>query len=234
MPAYDVSAGHKVIALVQGFASYLYGGWPLITANTRFLITSVQATLTAATITGAVVEGNIPVVGALITVAQVQSNSGLFQIKGAAITAVSINATTGIGTISYTYTGTTFGPDSSPAAAGLATIVQPETSETNAIGFSIPCTMPVQDPKTDSARTVSVVIAFPSLPTTCTVFLQWAISDQNSEYENFSSTPIATVSGGAVTTGPGAQYSLNMARFYRLNVATLTGGPGTIIGKILV
>jgi|SRR5271170_3199849 len=247
MPYYDKLGNHKVAALVQGFPTYLFGGWGpsnpagggLIVAPTRFLITQVQAALTVATITGAVIEGNIPTVPAagqpasLISVRQTQSNGGLFNVSGVAITAVSINPATGVGTISFTYTGTTFGPDNSALAAGIAVINVPETAEAIVAGASIPCTMPVQDPKTDSARTVSVVCGFPTLPTAVSVALQWAILDIDSEYENFGTTNVATVAGSAITVGPGQQFALNQARFYRLNISGLTGS-GTITGKALV
>lgn len=246
MPSYDkASAFHKVIALVQGFPAYLFGGWGtpspagagLILAPTRFLITQVQLTTNVATITGQIIEGNIPTVPAtnqpqsLISVRQTSSNGGLFNVSGVAISAVNINATTGIGTISFPLVNANIGatPD-----AGIAVINQPETAENLVNGASISCTMPVQDPKTDSARTVSVVVAFPSLPTTATVDLQWAVQDQDSEFTKFG-TSVAVVTGGAVSQGPSQQFSLNMSRFYRLNVSGVTGGTNpSITAKILV
>lgn len=227
MPAYDKSGFHVVRALVQGVPLYLFGSWPISVAPTRFLITQVSAALTVATITGAVIEGNIPVVGALISIRQTSSNGGLFNVTNAAITAVAINSTTGIGTIQFTYGGTTFGPDSSPAAAGLAIIPQPEVGETLVAGASIACTMPVQDPKTDSARTISVALGFPTPPTSVTVDLQAAIFDQDSEYTK-QGTSITTTNAPVV-----AEFTLNTARFYRFNVSNLVGS-GTIIAKILV
>jgi hypothetical protein len=246
MPAYSKAAGHKVIALVQGFPAYLFGGWGpsspagggLIVAPTRFLISQVQIATNVATITGTVIEGNIPTVPAanqpasLISITQTQTGGGEFNVTAVAITAVSINASTGIGTITFPLTGSNIGP---VADAGIAIIAQPEYGDALVNGASIPCTMPVQDPKTDSARTVSVVCSFPSLPTAATVNLQWAIMDIDSEYENFGTTAVATVAGGAVTVGPGLQFSLNMSRFYRLNATGVSGGTNpTIIGKILV
>lgn len=228
MPSYDKSGSHVVKALVQGVPNYLFGSWPMTVAPTRFLITQVQAALTVATITGSIIEGNVPTVGSLITVKGVQSNGGLFNVTAVAISAVSINASTGVGTISYTYTGTTFGPDNSPAAAGLATVPQPEVGETLVAGASIPCTLPVQDPKTDSARTITVAISFPTAPTTVTVDLQAAIFDIDSEYTKQGTSIVSATNVGNV-----AQFTLNTARFYRFNTSALTGS-GTIVGKILV
>ena len=244
MPYYNKAAGHKVVALVQGFPAYLFGGWGpsspagggLIVAPTRFLINTVAITSNVATITGTVIEGNIPTVPAtqqpqsLISITQTQSNAGLFNVTAIAITAVNINSSTGIGTISFALTNANI---AATADAGIAIIAQPEFGDVCQNGSSVPCTMPVQDPKTDSARTVSVVVAFPSLPTTATVILQGAIMDIDSEFASLGN--VATVSGGAITAGPNAQFTLNQMRFYRLNVASVTGGTNpTIIGKVLV
>jgi len=228
MPAYTSAANHKVISLVQGFPTYLFGGWPLTTPATRFLISQVQITSDVATITGTIVEGNIPTVGQLITVQQVQSDGGVFNVTAVAITAVSINLATGQGTISFALTQANYGPDATPNAAGLALVFQSETSETLAAQASVPCTLPIQDPKTDSARTVTAAVSFPSAPTAVTVNLQMALMDIDSEYVNVSSTPIVS----ATNVGNVAQYSLNTARFYRFKNTSLTG-TGTIIAKLM-
>lgn len=229
---------------MQGFPAYLFGGLGtpspygagLILAPTRFLITQVQLTTNVATITGQVIEGNIPTVPAanqpssLISIRQTSSNGGLFNVSGVAISAVTINASTGIGTISFPLTNANIG---ATADAGIAVINQPETAEALVNGASVSCTLPVQDPKTDSARTVSVVISFPSLPTTATVDLQGAILDIDSEYSKLGN--VATVTGGAISAGPLAEFQLNQVRFYRLNVSNVSGGTNpSIVGKILV
>lgn len=244
MPAYDKLGNHKVLALVQGFPTYLFGGWgpsspygsALIKAPTRFLITQVQLTTNVATITGTVIEGDIPTVPAanqpasLISVRQTSSNAGLFNVSGVAISAVSINLNTGVGTISFPLTNANIG---ATADAGIAVINQPETADALVNGASVPCTMPVQDPKTDSSRTINVVVAFPSLPTTATVVFQAAQLDQDPEY--FTIGTVATVSAGAISQGPSQQFQLNQARFFRLNVSGVTGGTNpSITGKVLV
>lgn len=228
MPFYDSGAGHKVLSLVQGVPSYLLGSWPMDAAPTRFLITQVSLTTNVATITGSVIEGDIPAVGSLISIRGTQASGGVFNVSGVAIASVTINASTGIGTITFPLTNANIG---NTADAGIAVIPKPEVGDTLANGASIPCTMPVQDPKTDSARTLSAMIGFPTLPTAAVVDLQWAIYDQPSEYEKIGN--VATVSAGAITAGPGQQFTLTQARFYRLNISGLTGA-GTIVGKVLV
>ena len=234
MPAYDKTPGARVIALVAGFPSYFFGSWGtsnisgttvkglgLITAPTKFLINNVQLTTNVATITGAVIEGEIPIVGALITVRQTQTSSGLFNVTTIAITAVSINASTGIGTISYALTNANIG---STPDAGVAFIPQIENTETIANGASIPITIPVQDPKTDAARTISFLSEFPSgLPTAATVDLQTALLNQDSEYTKFAN--LFTIAASAISAGSlNPQLTLNQARFYRLNVSGVSAG----------
>ena len=244
MPSYTKAGSHPVRALVAGFPTYLWGGWGpaspagsgLITAPTRFLINQVQLTTNVATITGTVIEGNIPTVPAagqpssLITVTGTQTSAGVFNVTAVAIASVTIALGTGQGTITYPLTNANIG---ATVDAGIAVIPLPETAEALANGASVPCTMPVQDPKTDSARTINAVVAFPSLPTTATVTLQGAQFDQDSEYQDLGT--VATVAGGGVTAGPSAQFTLNQARFYRFNVSNVAGGSSpTIIARLLV
>src|ERR1700677_1795031 len=235
MPAYSKVPGHLVSLLVEGVPQYLFGGCPLGKSPPKFLVSQVALTTNVATVTGTVIEGEIPTVPAagqpssLISIVGTSSNGGAFNVTAVAVTAVSITASTGAGTISFALTHANV---SATADAGMAYIPQPETAETLVAGASVPITIPVQDPRTDSARTVDVVVSFPTLPTGATVNLQWAIFDQDSEYANVSTTPVAVVAGSSITGGPSAQYTLNSARFYRLNVSGLTGS-GTIIGKVL-
>lgn len=233
MPSYTKAAGHPVKAVVAGFSTYLFGNWQLDVAPTRFLINNVAITSNVATITGTVIEGNIPTVpsagqpSSLISISGTQTSSGVFNVSGVAISAVSINATTGIGTISFPLTNANI---TAVADAGVAIIPVPETADAlTANGASIPCTVPVQDPKTDGARTINCVCEFPSIPTAVTIKLQGAQYDQDSEYADIGT--VATVAASAVTQSF-AQFTLNMAKFYRFNASGISG-TGTIIGKIL-
>jgi len=196
----------------------------------------VQIASSVATITGAIIEGNVPTVPAAnqpaqtISIVGTQQGGGEFNVVNVAVSTVSISLSTGIGTITFPLTGSNIGP---LADAGIAYLPQPETAEALVAGASVSCTMPVQDPKTDSARTINIVTEFPSLPTTATVVLQGAQFDQDSEY--FTLGTVATIAGGAITQGPSSQFTLNQARFYRLNVSNVTGGTNpSIIGRVLV
>jgi hypothetical protein len=231
MPYYSTHSDRRPPKLlVAGLPSYFFGSWAQETAPTRFWVNLVSLTSNVATVTGAVVEGNIPSIGSLISIDGTQSNGGIFNVQEVAITAVNINATTGQGTISFALTSGNVG---ATADAGLAIIPQPEVPETVQNGASIPVTIPFNDPRTAGDRTVTVTCTFPAMPTALNVQLQTALMDQDSQYQEFESTGeanVVTISGGAVTQYS-TQFTFQMSRFYRLALSGLTGA-GTIVAKI--
>src|ERR1700677_2222571 len=109
MPAYNKSPFADIPRkLIPGQPVYLLGSWPKTIAPTRFQVSAVAATSsTAAVYTVTINEGNIPVVGALLTVKGTATQSGAFNVTNAVISAVSITASTGQGTITVTTTGLT-------------------------------------------------------------------------------------------------------------------------------
>lgn len=227
---YDTSSARRPPKLlVAGLPTYMFGSWAQEKAPTRMWISQVALTSNVATVTGQIVEGDVPIVGANIYINGTQSNSGIFNVQGVAITAVSINAA-GAGTVSFALTHADV---SATADAGLAIVPQPEVAETIANGSSIPVTIPFNDPRTAGDRTVTVTVSFPTIPTACNIILQTALMDDDSQYAAFESTGEANV----VTVAAGArsqyqtQFSLQMSRFYRLNISSLSG-TGTLIAKI--
>ena len=235
MPSYQNNPfAPAPILLTAGWPSYLFGNLPTDIAPTRFQVTNVALTSNVATITGYVQEGNIPAVGSLISIRGVQAASGAFNVSGVAIASVSINATTGIGTITFALTNANV---TSVAAAGLAIVPQSLVFDALANGASIPCVPPINDPLCDSARTFTVQTYFGSLPTAATVTLQGSSTNNDADYQNLTavggSTAAATVAGGAVTLSQ-AQYTLTNERFLRLIVSGVTGGTSpTIAASIL-
>jgi hypothetical protein len=227
MPYYDDSPFKTPPKLlVAQWPTYLLGSFPADVAPTRFQIADVALASNVATVTGTVIEGNIPAVGSLISIRGTQSGSGEFNVTNAAITAVSINATSGQGTISFALTGANL---SITADSGLAIIPQPEAGEAIANGASVAAASPFNDSKTDGARTYQAQITFPTIPTACTVALQISEVDQDSQYSTVGT--VATVSGGAVTQSQ-AQFTLTTARFLRFLVSGLSG-TGTVAAKLL-
>lgn len=227
MPQYDNSPFKKAPKLlVAQWPTYLFGSWPADVAPTRFQVSSVALATDVATVTGTVIEGNIPTVGSLISIRGTQTSSGLFNVTNVPVTAVSIALATGQGTISFDLTGSNVAttPD-----AGLAILPQPEVPETLVAGSSIPAAAPFNDSKTDGARTFLASCTFPTIPTAATVTLQASEFDSDSQY--YSLGTVATVASGAVTQSS-AQFTLTTARFLRFNVSGLTG-TGTIVAKLL-
>jgi hypothetical protein len=220
--------GPSPVSLTSDRPEYLLGGFADTVAPTRFQITEIAVASDVVTATGYVRAGNIPTAGSLISVQGTASDSGAANVTNVVISAVSIDATTGIGTITYPATA---GNQSTTADSGLAIVPQPITYEALANGSSKAAATPNNDPNTDGARTFQAQVFFGSLPTTATVTLQAATVDQDSAYQNLGT--VATVVGGAVTLSA-AQYQLTMARFLRFNVSGVTGGTSPTIAAIVL
>src|SRR5690348_688057 len=138
MPYYDLHTYKRPTALLTaGIPTYFFGSWPMDKSPTKMRVTNVALATNVATVTGTIFEGDVPVVGALIYIDGTQTASGAFNVQGVALTAVSISATTGQGTVSFALTHADVG---SAADSGLAIIPQPETAETIANGASVPVT----------------------------------------------------------------------------------------------
>lgn len=234
MALYDSTPNHNVQTLVPGFASYLFGSWPVDIAPTRFVITQVSLASNVATITGTVVEGNIPAVGALITVRGSATGAGEFNVTNVAISAVSINATTGQGTISYPLAAANV---AATADGGTATAPQPEIFD--AFSFSgnggrwasIPVAPPVNTPSMIPGRTMTLIINTPANTLTGTVVanLQMALMDQDSEYQNVGTSISIPTTAQVIAQ----EYTLQLGKFYRVQISGVTGGAATVCAKLL-
>ena len=224
MPNYVDSPNNTALLVQEGTATYLFGSYNAHQANTRMLISNSALTSNVATITVQIVEGEIPTVGSLITVTQTQAGTGGMNVNRAAITAVSITAATGQGTISYADTHANI---TSVADTGTAVAEVPEVAETLANGNSIACQF--QAPKGDSQFTVPLAVTFPTLPTAASVDLQAALHNVNAEFTKVAT--VVTVAASAYTAGPFAQVTLQRGYFYRFAVSGVSG-TGTIVAKI--
>ena len=224
MPAYD-KFSHNVRTAFMGHAVYLFGGLNADVSDCIMQVTQVSGNGTTATLSVTVRAGNIPVVGNLVTVRGL-ANSG-FNTTATALSAVSINAGSGVGTISYA-NATNLG---ATVDAGRAVVPLQETTEALANGASIAAAVLVNDPQTNSARTATFVVNTPAntITGTVTAQLQEAITDQDSEYQNVG----ASISIPTTAQVKLQSITLQNGRFYRLLIAGVTGGAGTIVAKIL-
>jgi hypothetical protein len=215
---YNLSAFAPTPVLLQADKpEYLYGSYSDTTAPSRLTVTNVALTSDVATLTVQVREGNIPTVGSLISVIGTQSTSGLFNVSNVDITAVSINATSGAGTVSFALTHADV---TSAANSGQALVPVPIVGEAIQAGSSAPATSPYNDPNTDGARTYTAQVYFQTIPTAVTVTLQAAQFDNDADYQSLGT--VATVAAGAVTLSQ-AQFQLENNRFLRFATSGLTG-----------
>lgn len=233
MPSYQSTLVNLVRGVPEaspGLPVYLFGGRDYKVAPTKMNITNVALTSNVATLTVAVIEGNLPIVGQLVSTSGV-SNSVFNNLTNKSITAVSFTNTPedGKGTISFALTHADV---VSAAATGRAVAFVAETTDALANGASLQVSLGF-NVNPENGRTVRTDVNFPSLPTSVTVKLQGAAIDEDSQYVDIAT--VATVAGSAQTAGPGVMTTGVLAPFLRLNVSSATGGTNpTIIGKITV
>lgn len=219
MPAYQASpAGNAPVQLLlPNTPGYAYGS-KAAGPTCLLQITNVALTGNVATITVLVREGAIPIVGALITIKGTANAAGAFNITNSAITAVSIDSSTGIGTITFALTHADV---VSAAASGQGYVPVPEVAETLAVGKSKQFAI--------NGYGVSWAYTCPSAPDTLAIQLEGAINDIDAEY-----TLIGT--SQTTTTGYNEIFATlpELVQFVRLHVTATSGGTlPTIIGKIL-
>lgn len=229
MPSYSNSAFKPMpVLLTAGMPEYLFGSFSYDKAPTKMIVTNSALTTNVATLTVTVIEGDIPAVGDFVTVVGTSNGAGALNVTHVALTAVTITASTGQGTISFALTHANI---TSAADSGLAKTLPAETSEAIANGSSVSVVLPFNNPNTNGARTVVLALNTPANTLTGTVVfnLQESLRDEDSEFANIG-TSISVPTTATVTT---KEYTLTAGRFYRGNVSGITGGAGTIIAKIM-
>ncbi len=240
MPTMNTSAFAPLPEVVlPGKPAYIYGSLATDTQDTLLQVTNVAATGGTATVSVYVRAGNIPVVGNLISIAGTQASSGLFNVSSAPLTNVTINATTGIGTVQFALVGTV----GSVADSGQALVPIQEVPETLAANTSVPVYVPSQEPNDMGTKSITTAVTFPTMPTTATVNLYSAINLPKNLPGSAGSEwtldgVVATVAASAQTVGPlftydtGANTAALAGRFFCLQVTGVTGS-GTITAKLI-
>jgi hypothetical protein len=229
MPSYQISAfKSSPVLMVGGQNVWLFGGFNDAVSPTKMSISQVAVASNVVTLTVQVTSGVIPAVGSLISVQGTTTDSGVANVSAVAITAVSISASTGAGTVSYAATGSN---QSATADSGIALVPTPITLEALANGSSAPAASAENDPSENDERSYMAQAFFGSLPTTATVTLQASLIDQDSAYQNVGT--VATVVGGSVTQNSMVFANANF-RFLRFNVSGVTGGSSPTIAAALL
>lgn len=227
MPAYQTTPFKPVPELlVAGRPSYVFGSFNDRTGPTLGNVISNASVGTLATLIFQITSGNIPIVGSLITVVGC-ANSANFNVTNATVLSVS---TTASGVCTVTYNITTLS-QATTTDGGQVIIPQPEIGEAIANGASVPVAKVFNNAAVDQSEILMVAVSFPVIPKACTVILQEALVDLDSEYSNIA--VVVTVANSTVAGSVVFPTSIQVAgRFYRLYVEGLQG-TGTIVGKIL-
>jgi hypothetical protein len=230
MPLYSTSAFAPLPEVaIPGKPVYFYGALNTDTDDTYLRVTNVALASNVATVTGTIYRGNIPAVGSLISIQGTKTSSGLFNVSGVALTAVSVAAATGVGTFTFALTGSDV---SATADAGMGIVPIAETAETAADGTSVAIYVPSNELRDLGEKSITVATTFPSLPTAATVTLYAAINNNPDEYTSMG--VVATVAAGAQTVGPLITFTTPAGRFFRLVASAVSGGTNpTMIAKMV-
>jgi hypothetical protein len=218
-PAYQASPFPQRSSLIPGVIGFSFGSFNTHDPGSRFQITSVAINgSNVATIAVELLEGFIPTVGSLISIqgTQTATSGGApnFNVTNVAIASVSINANTGIGTITFALVSNTIAttPD-----AGEALVPPPIVLEALPVTATAGKQFAVSPATNASAnqRGVSWFTIFSGSPSTVTINLQGADVDQDSAY--------TTIDSSSVATGESRSLSDVNYAFYRIQAAS-TGG----------
>lgn len=237
MPVYQTTPFKASPALaVAGTPQYLFGSYNDKTGPTSGIVISDSAVTTTGTVTFQILSGNIPVVGALISVVGTANGGGNFNVTNASIATV-VCTDAGICTVTYTITSSTVAantPDN-----GHVIVPQPEVGETVAAASkSVPVARPYNNPEIQEGQALTAVLNLGAGLSAVTATLEGADFDFDSEYttiHTFAASGTSSFQSGqdvvaAGTANPGGANTLNY-RFYRFNLSALTGS-GKVIGKI--
>jgi hypothetical protein len=226
MPVYTNSPNNPARLLMKGVPAYLFGSFSTLVGATNGYVTNVALTSNVATVTIQILGGPMPAIGNYVSIIGSASTSGLFNVNRAVITGVTINASTGAGTITFALTHANV---VSAADVGSVVIEPAEVGETvsGSVNSVAVC---VQAPEGDSQFTLPVAITGASGITAMTATLQAAIRDIDSEYTN--TTTVVTKTGASTyTAGPVVQATLQRGYFYRVAITGVTGS-GLVVAKI--
>ncbi len=227
MPAYINSPFQRPILLMKGVASYVIGSFSQQVGNSRFYLTNSALTTNVATVTVQQVLGPLPKVGDLISVINSTAGSAALNVNRAVLTAVTINSSTGAGTMTFALTNANI---TSVADAGTVITEPAEVGETiTSAGYtSIPVV--VQAPEGDSQFTLPFSVTSGTGVTALTATLQRALKSSSNEWTN--TTIVVTKTGASTyTAGPVVEATLERAYLYRIVLSGVTG-TDTCVAKI--
>ena len=216
MPGYIVQPAPNYFppSLLIGDTLYLFGSLNAKAPTTRMMVTAASVTADVVTLYVTIVEGRIPVAGALVTVIATTLNSGGLNVENVAIASVTINATTGVGTITYAATTANL---AKTADVGYALVPQSEIAEAVIVGEPSICFALPIGPFTAPPPSLTFEGSFSGAPGTFELDIQEADTDVDANYITPSN---AAYTINAVVTGNVWRVDLSPAagKFCRLKV----------------
>lgn len=222
MTLYSSSPFAPVTLLQPGKPEYVWGSFNDRVPNTRLQVSNVALTTNVATLTVLVLEGPIPAVGSLITVQGTQSTSGLFNVTNVALTGVTIDATSGAGTLTFalTHADVVSAPNSGGAIVQTPVVMEAVTTAT--------ASKPVDQPQAAPALTgFSAEAFFSAAPAAAVVAVQVADRNIDAAYQTVDTLTFT----GTQTILRSDQAGLTPL-FIRLLLVSHTGAE-TLAGRIL-
>ena len=226
MHAYVNNPFNRPQLLQKGVPAYLWGKFSQQVGNTKLYITNTALTSNVATVTVQIINGPSPAVGNYISIINSTSTSGIFNVNRAVITATTISATTGAGTLTFALTHA----DVAAAADTGTVIVEPNEVGETISGSANSAACVVQAPEGDSQFTVPMAVTGGTGITAMTATLQVAIKNLDSEYTN--TTTVVTKTGASTyTAGPVVQATLQRGYCYRVAITGVTGSD-LVIAKL--
>lgn len=229
MTAYLTSPFSLRDSLIPGKIGFSYGSFDTHNPGSRMQVTSVAITTNVATLAVVLLEGPIPIVGNLISVqgTQTVTSGGApnFNVTNVALASVSINLTTGIGTITFALTSSNIattldaGMAIVPAAIVLETL---PSSATAGKQFAVASA----NLASDGQRGITWFTQFSGSPSTVTMNLQGSDVDQDAEYTTIDQS----------TNAAGESRSLGNVnyQFYRIQAASTGGTSPKVAAGIMV
>lgn len=231
MPAYIVSSIDGIPPmLLPGSIGYSYGIPPLTPNATtaRMLVTSVAVTTDVATLGVQMIEGDIPAVGSLISVRGTQTASGAANVSNVALASVSINSLTGAGTVTFALTHANIATDSSPTAAGQASVPVPVTFETlpGSATAGLQFSAQSANQSADGQRGITWFTQYGGSPSAVTMDLQGSDIDVDAAY--------TTIDASTNTAGESRSLGNVNYQFYRIKGSGSGGSSPTVAAGIMV
>lgn len=224
MPAYNFTAFAPNPTLLQpGQPGYAFGSFAESQPDTRMQVTTTARAASVATVGVKILEGKIPLVGSFISITGTSQAAGAFNVTNIALTGVTIDSSTGVGTVQFAIgAGTTV----QAADFGIAMVPTPEVGEALTNTASQAFAVPEPAGSNTNPKTITWSTVYPTAPASVSMLLQGSLFDIDAQYQ--------TLDTSTSTSGEERVFTSTAFRFLRLKATNVTGASPTCIGKIYI